>query len=162
MSSLCSICGLIFQEKWQLCDHNQKVHETRILKSNIGDDFEAIGQGKLDAHKKKHREKVCKTCWKRIPVNSFTRHKATCSGEKIACEFCIYETPRIDFMKKHHKSMHEVKAPKNLIENLLHTCPHCKKSFKMKKHLTQHLKTHVSTKDFPCPLQCGKEFADKC
>ena len=60
MSSLCSICGLIFQEKWQLCDHNQKVHETRILKSNIGDDFEAIGQGKLDAHKKKTGKRCVK------------------------------------------------------------------------------------------------------
>ena len=60
MSSLCNICGLNFKEKWQLRDHNQKVHDTRVLKCNICDDFEAIGQGKLDANKLwKFRKKMC-------------------------------------------------------------------------------------------------------
>ena len=128
MSFLCNKCGLVFQEQWQLRDHNQKNHDVRILKCNICDDFEAIGQGKLDAHKKKHREKSCNICWKMVPVNSFSKHKAKCAGEMISCEFCIYETPRSDLMKKHQKSLHEAKkGPNNVIENLLHTCPHCKK-----------------------------------
>ena len=138
MTSLCNTCGICFRENWELRDHNKKVHDTRILKCNICGE-ETIGQGKLDSHRNKHRTRQCNICWITLPANSLTRHKAKCQGDNLFCDICIYQTPRNDLMKKHYKSMHEAKAPKIEIEKHLHSCPHCKKSFKMKKHLARDI-----------------------
>ena len=69
----------------------------------------AIHKGKLDTQKTKHRNKPCIICWTMFPSSSMSGHMATCQENMIYCHLCAYQTPRIDFMKRHQKSMHETK-----------------------------------------------------
>ena len=135
-SNLCNLCGLSFREEWQLRNHTQKIHDDQILKCNICKE-EVIGKYRLASHKNKHRQKACSICFKLVPTNSYTAHRTKCDAQVLFCDHCPYQTPKTALLKKHQKSMHEEKEPKSkkALDKILHVCPHCKKSFKMKKHL---------------------------
>ena len=68
-----------------------------------------IGKGKLHTKKNNHRNKPCTICWKIIPSNSMSGHMATCQAEMVSCDLCAYQTPRMDFMKRHKRITHETR-----------------------------------------------------
>ena len=146
---LCSECASCYRERWELTSHIKNIHDTRVFKCPICDE-NIVGQGKFDVHKKKHKTKACKVCWKLIPLNSFSTHKAKCEGKTHLCDMCEYETPRKELLKKH---IIGIQKPK------INHCPHCMKLFKS-SDLGKHVKIHVAVKNVPCPL-CRKKFSSQ-
>ena len=59
-------------------------------------------------------------------------------------------------MRAHTKSIYESSQKEKVQKE--HKCVHCKKTFKMKKLLDQHVKIHSSVKDAAC-IFCDKKIA---
>ena len=154
-SSLCHDCGLIFTEKYMLKEHKRVAHDERVLKCDHCQ-IEVVGLRKMKAHKQKHKQKECKKCSLLIYINSWSSHQAKCAETKLKCEKCKFETSKKFNLQAHTKSIHE-SSRKEKVEKE-HKCVHCKKTFKMKKILDQHVKIHFAVKELPC-LLCNKKFA---
>jgi KRAB domain-containing zinc finger protein len=67
-------------------------------------------------------------------------------------------------LKVHQKKHREgkvvrVRKPKGqVVEEKLHSCSYCSRSFKRASYLREHIKTHTKEKPYSCPV-CGKSFA---
>ena len=155
MDFLCQECGQGFEIRWKLESHMKFQHDTKIFKC-IKCGEEIIGKGKYDNHLKTHKTTTCKACWLMVPANSWSSHKLKCTGNLLSCEKCSYTTPLKGHLNRHNSQIHENIEPK-IKEEILHSCVHCKKNFKMKKHLNFHVKTHTAVKYVPCIL-CGRSF----
>ena len=143
---LCQECGQTFNARWKLESHVKCKHDSKTYKCpKCGE--EIIGKGNVENHLREHKTKTCGTCMVVMPLNSWSSHKANCSGNLLCCDKCSYTTKLKGSLKRHHASIHEPIKPK-VKEEILHSCIHCKKSFKMRKHLTVHAPTKISHFNF--------------
>lgn len=55
----------------------------------------------------------------------------------------------------------KVKEDENDGEDLIHQCPHCDSSFKMRGYLTRHLKKHSADKAYKCPFHKSSVYKDE-
>ena len=90
-SFLCNECGHSAKSKISLKTHARK-HDTRKFSCDICDKI-VIGYNNYNGHKATHKELSCPICWKMIPKNSLTSHKAICSAKakaEIKCDECEF------------------------------------------------------------------------
>jgi KRAB domain-containing zinc finger protein len=69
---------------------------------------------------------------------------------RAKCEDCSAYFATANLYAKHVKTVHEDYRP--------HVCEDCARSFKVKKHLESHRRTHTGEKSFQC-RHCEKSFA---
>ena len=158
MDFLCQECGQGFEIRWKLESHIKFQHDTNIFKC-IKCGEEIIGKGKYDNHLKTHKTTTCKACWLMVPANSWSSHKLKCTGNLLSCEKCLYTTPLKGHLNRHNSQIHETVEPK-IKDEILNSCVHFKKTFKMKKILDKHVKIHSSVKLLPCII-CDNKFANQ-
>jgi len=98
---------------------------------------------------------VCQDCGKRFTtMNLMKQHEVTKHGKielaKFKCDKCNIYFVTKTWQETHIKMVHEDYRP--------HVCEECAKSFKVKRHLLSHKKTHTGEKSFQC-RHCEKWFA---
>ena len=81
-------------------------HDSKIYKcKKCGE--EIIGKGKVENHMRQHKTTACGVCWKEIPSNSWSSHKAKCTGSLLSCEKCSYTTHLKGNLKRHNSQILE-------------------------------------------------------
>ena len=155
---LCSKCGSVYGDEAKLKKHISQVHDTHPRSCKICS-VVSIGNVKFAVHMKSHRTSTCEKCSKEIPTNSLTNHRLKCTGEKLKCESCSYDTFRRDHLKKHRK-IHEKNIDKNEKQATSHECTFCGKVFGKKSNLQRHISVHTGYKKIPCE-ECGAVLSDK-
>jgi KRAB domain-containing zinc finger protein len=139
---LCSDCGANFPTTASLKKH-KRVHDDRVF--NCGEcEKDFVGMKKFGDHFRSHQTTECSICSQTVPKNSFNSHQLKCagSGKITKCSLCFYETTSNSHLKRHMK-VHAFNTAKEMLFN----CNHCQKTFSLKKHLTQHQKIHLKTKE---------------
>lgn len=129
----CPTCGKGFDKKTYLKRH-QLTHEEAKLKCDIeGCEKRYIRRDHLAVHK----------------LNAHADYRAfTCPVEN-----CRKRYHREDFLKKHMDSQHSSSSFKVV-------CDICSKTFKSKKYLNTHMKTHENQKQIVCKV-CNAVFTDR-
>ena len=129
MDFLCNECGHSANCKISLKTHARK-HDTREFSCDICDKI-VIGYNNYNGHKATHKELSCPICWKMIPKNSLTSHKAICSAKakaEIKCDECEFFSSRADTINLHVEKVH-----RKFKDPLPYLCNICKKKFALKK-----------------------------
>ena len=103
---LCQECGQTFNARWKLESHVKCKHDSKTYKCPKCEE-EIIGKGNVENHLREHKTKTCGTCKVVMPLNSWSSHKANCSGNLLSCEKCSYTTKLKGSLKRHHASIHE-------------------------------------------------------
>ncbi|KAL3832583.1 hypothetical protein ACJMK2_024215 [Sinanodonta woodiana] len=97
----------------------------------------------------------CEKCsYKTMRKEHFVRHKSDVHSEirPHLCDLCGMAFKRRDALTA-HKITHLDKSQRMYPV----ICPHCKKGFKSKAHLNEHLAVHSSNRSFLCHI-CGAAF----
>ncbi|KAK3588005.1 hypothetical protein CHS0354_014536 [Potamilus streckersoni] len=97
----------------------------------------------------------CEKCsYKTMRKEHFVRHKSDVHSEirPHLCDLCGMAFKRRDALTA-HKITHLDKSQR--MYSVI--CPHCKKGFKSKAHLNEHLAVHSSNRSFLCHI-CGAAF----
>lgn len=70
-------------------------------------------------------------------------------GNACCCPYCTYKTNYLQNLKRHILLKHTEGKP--------FECSTCKKRFKLKGRLKEHVRIHTGEKPFKCPV-CSKSF----
>lgn len=98
---------------------------------------------------------VCEDCGKRFTtMNLMKQHEVTKHGKRELAKFCC-EPCDLHFVTKTNLDTHVQRVHENYRP---HVCEECAKSFKVKRHLLAHRRTHTGEKSFQC-RHCEKRFA---
>lgn len=182
---LCKICQKSFAAKEYFKRHSLEHLETpkQQLKCAICS-YESVHKAALYTHNKRVHHSVvyqCKECGQNyasktsLKNHTEVKHK----GRQLSCPFCEYKTAYSASLNDHQKGIHEAVRvscsvcnwegkPRQLpshkrkfhlkiqrLDNTLHQCEVCKKSFPLKHSLKSHTeKVHMGIR-YQC-IQCGQ------
>ena len=181
----CPECGKLFSAKHLLRHHILYVHEFATTRCDICQTM--IKTNYLKVHTKSHTEQdnptvKCEYCSCDFRMKHIKIHMKTHTRQDLKCEFCSKIFQQDSYLKKHVQTIHtkiikntvfqcnicnqtcqnNSKLQKHMTEVHMderpYPCPHCKKAFKRKPHLKDHLVLHSDTKAFKCKV-CDTSFA---
>ncbi|XP_026743962.1 GDNF-inducible zinc finger protein 1-like isoform X9 [Trichoplusia ni] len=136
----CKDCNLTFQTQYALLNHTENVHKTEKLKCPICP--EVLGNRYLKkrhlalVHDCKNSQFVCELCSKIFTRNNkYMQHKLRVhfKEKNVTCEYCGHKAFNMDSLKSHMVCHDETRPFK---------CELCEKTFRRKKTLVIHMRTH--------------------
>ncbi|KAG7263442.1 hypothetical protein CRUP_005309 [Coryphaenoides rupestris] len=138
--------------------HKRGLNRHMLMHSGEEED-DANHQCRLVQCEKPHK---CSKCDFRCRDESYlAKHMLTHSDDKnFMCSECGYVTKW-----KHYLNVHMRKHSEYLVEGSehifrTHTCPKCRRCFKMRSHLREHLRIHFPSPGLQCPT-CQRFFTSK-